>query len=155
MLFAHLPTHWVQSQSPTTSILQTATSQASRPSTQDVMAELNKTRTNPIAYADWLETLRPYYTDNILSLPGEDPIRTQTGTAALDSTIAFLRHLQPLPAIALSTGMSQGAQDHVNDIGIVGAIGNIGSDNSTVGDSITEHRANRYGTWGSSIIELM
>jgi uncharacterized protein YkwD len=151
MIFSHLPTHWLQPQFQPhpSALIQAAVPQTTSPSTSEVLAELNKARTNPIAYADWLETLRPYYTDNILALPGEDRIRTQSGTLALDNAIADLRQLQPLPALSLSAGMSQGAQDHVNDIGSVGAIGNIGSDNSTVGD-----RANRYGRWGTSITEI-
>jgi uncharacterized protein YkwD len=151
MIFTHLPGYllYSQVQTPPSVLLQAAAPQTTSPSASEVLVELNKARTNPIAYADWLETLRPYYADTILSLPGEDRIRTQTGTAALDSAIAFLRQRQPLPALTLSVGMSQGAQDHVNDIGSVGAIGNIGSDNSHVGD-----RVNRYGTWGNSITEL-
>jgi uncharacterized protein YkwD len=151
MIFSHLPTHWLQppSQSSHSALIQAAVPQNTSPSISEVLAELNKARTNLIAYANWLETLRPYYADNVLALPGEDRIRAQSGTVALDSAIAYLRQLQPLPALSLSTGMSQGAQDHVNDIGSVGAISNIGSDNSTVGD-----RANRYGKWGTSITEI-
>jgi uncharacterized protein YkwD len=155
MIFTHLPIHLLQTPSfaqPSALIQVLAAADVPKttsPSASDVLAELNKARTDPHAYADWLETLRPYYTDNILNLPGEDRIRTQTGTVALDEAIAYLRQLQPLPALPISTGMSQAAQDHVNDIGSVGAIGNIGRDNSTVGD-----RANRYGRWGTSITEL-
>jgi uncharacterized protein YkwD len=150
MILAHLPAYLSAFQAPVPLHHSTlAAAPISAPSTQDVLAELNQARSNPSAYADWLETLRPYYTENVLSLPGEDRIRTQSGTIALDSAIAYLRQLQPLPALTLSPGMSRGAQDHVNDLGSVGAIGSTGSDNSSVGD-----RVNRYGKWGTSITEL-
>jgi uncharacterized protein YkwD len=151
MILAHLPAYPPAPQTPAPlhrSTLQAA-APISAPSPQDVLAELNQARSNPSAYADWLETLRPYYSENVLSLPGEDRIRTQSGTIALDSAIAYLRQLQPLPALTLSPGMSRGAQDHVNDLGSVGAIGSTGSDNSSVSD-----RVNRYGKWGTSITEL-
>jgi uncharacterized protein YkwD len=151
MFFAHLPADSlpVPASAPPVVILQSATP-ASVPAANDLLAELNRARTNPTAYADWLETLRPYYSDdNMLGLPGESRVRTQSGVAALDSAIAFLRQLSPLPELSLSQGMSRGAQDHVDDIGSVGAVGNIGSDNSNAGD-----RVNRYGAWSGSMIEL-
>jgi uncharacterized protein YkwD len=134
---------------PATSSLLQAAAPIATPSTQDIIAEINQARSNPSAYADWLETLRPHYSENVLSLPGEDRIRTQSGTIALDSAITFLRQLQPLPPLIHSPGMSRGAQDHINDLGSVGAIGSTGSDNSSVGD-----RVNRYGKWGTSITEF-
>jgi uncharacterized protein YkwD len=105
----------IQAPVPSTSTLLQAAAPIAAPSTQDVIAEINKARSNPSAYADWLETLRPYYNENVLSLPGEDRIRTQSGTIALDSAITFLRQLQPLPPLTHSPGMSRGAQDHIND----------------------------------------
>jgi uncharacterized protein YkwD len=153
MFFVHLPApptpFLLQLPTPPVSAVPQAAAPVNAPSTADIVAELNKARSNPSAYADWLETLRPYYSENVLRLPGEDRIRTQSGTAALDSAIAFLRQLQPLPTLTLSPGMSRGAQDHVNDLGSVGAIGSTGSDNSSAGD-----RVNRYGKWGTSITEL-
>jgi uncharacterized protein YkwD len=151
MILAHLPLPPAPSYIPLASAspvaLMQAVAQVTVPASEDIIAELNKARSNPGAYADWLETLRPYYRENVLGLPGEDRIRTQSGT--LDSAIAFLRQLQPLPPLTISPGMSRGAQDHVNDLGSIGAIGSTGSDNSSAGD-----RVNRYGNWGTSITEL-
>ncbi|MCU0565514.1 MAG: CAP domain-containing protein [Oculatellaceae cyanobacterium Prado106] len=129
------------------SVQQAVASAPAVPVAQEMVNQLNLARTNPAAYADWLETLRPYYADNVLSAPGEDRIRAQV--AALDGAIADLRQRQPMAALTVSAGMSQAAQDHVADIGPLGAIGDIGSDNSTVGD-----RVNRYGTWGSSLTQM-
>jgi hypothetical protein len=82
MILAHLPAYppALQVQVPLHSTLQAA-APVSAPAAQDVLAEINQARSNPSAYADWLETLRPYYTENVLSLPGEDRIRTQSGTS--------------------------------------------------------------------------
>ncbi|HEY9750172.1 MAG TPA: CAP domain-containing protein [Allocoleopsis sp.] len=116
----------------------------------EVLAEINRVRTHPTAYADWLESLSQYYDGNILALPGEDKIRTREGVGALKDAIAFLRTMKPLPPMALSAGMSQAAQDHVADTGAQGVVGSVGSDGSSPGD-----RAKRYGTFKGGFVELL
>ena len=116
----------------------------------DVLVEINRVRTNPTAYADWLESLNPYYEGNVLALPGEDKIRTREGVGALSDAIALLRAMKPLPPITLSAGMSQAAGDHVADTGSQGLVGSVGSNGSSPGD-----RVNLYGTFKGGFVELL
>lgn len=105
---------------------------------------INQIRTNPSAYADWLETLRPAYDHDILTLPGEGRLRTYEGVAALDEAIAFLRSLDPLPPLHVSPGIAQSAHDHLN------AMTTSGSESNTRLDD----RLNRYGQWSGQAIEI-
>ncbi len=115
-----------------------------------VAAEMNRLRTDPAAYATWLESVSPYYNGQVLALPGEDPIRTCEGVGALQEAIAVLRAMKPLPSMTLSSGMSQAAQDHVVDTGAQGIVGSAGTDGSSPGD-----RAKRYGTLQGGLVELL
>lgn len=117
---------------------------------QAIIAEINRVRTNPRAYAEQLESLRQYYEGEVLSLPGEDRFRTREGVAALDQAIAFLQKQTPLSPLMLSQGMSQAARDHARDLGASGRQGTVGQDGSQPSD-----RLKRYGAWGGQAIELI
>ncbi|WP_017307248.1 CAP domain-containing protein [Spirulina subsalsa] len=105
-----------------------------------VLREINSVRTNPSAYADWLESQRVHFNGNLLEIPGEPTIETQEGVDALDEAIRFLREARPLLPLQLSPGMSKAAQDHVADQGETGQTGNTGSDGSAFFE-----RLSRYG----------
>jgi uncharacterized protein YkwD len=115
---------------------------------RQVLEEMNRARTDPQAYANWLESIKQYYYGNLLQLPGQPPIRTQEGVRAVDEAIRFLRAVSPLPPLRLSAGMSMGAKDHVNDIGFKGTIGHYGSDGSQFLD-----RIDRYGSSSGAVGE--
>lgn len=115
---------------------------------RQVLEEMNRARTNPGAYADWLESMKSYYYGNLLQLPGQQPIRTQEGVRAVDEAIRFLRSQPPLPPLNLSLGMSMAAKDHVSDMGGKGTIGHYGSDGSQFLD-----RIGRYGTSNGAVGE--
>lgn len=68
-----------------------------------VLVEINQARTNPQAYADWLETLKPYYNNNQLEIPETKAIATTEGIEALDSAIDYLRSLSPLNPLTTSS----------------------------------------------------
>jgi len=106
-----------------------------------VVEEMNRARTNPRAYATWLEGMKQYYDGTVLKLPGQPPLRTQEGIRAVDDAIRFLRSQRPLPALRLSLGMSMGSADHIKDIGARGTLGHYGSDGSQFLDRIS-----RYGS---------
>ncbi|MCW6035672.1 CAP domain-containing protein [Spirulina subsalsa FACHB-351] len=105
-----------------------------------VWREINSLRTNPSAYADWLESQRVHFNGNLLEIPGEPTITTQEGVDALDEAIRFLREARPLLPLQLSPGMSKAAQDHVEDQGQTGQTGHTGSDGSAFFE-----RLSRYG----------
>src|SRR5688572_4079883 len=56
-----------------------------------IIAELNEMRSNPAVYAAKINERRRYYRGNVLRLPGNVPIRTQEGLAALDEAVRSLR----------------------------------------------------------------
>lgn len=66
------------------------------PISTQLLNEINRVRSNPQRYALWLESLRRYYDGTTLNLPGEAPIETQEGVAALDDAIAQLRSQRPV-----------------------------------------------------------
>ena len=83
--------------------LQTATKTEMKDLEPEILSEINRVRTNPQDYAQWLEEQRQYYDGIWLRLPGEKPIRTNRGRKALEEAIAFLKQQEPLPPLAVST----------------------------------------------------
>ena len=81
-----------------------------------IIAELNRVRTNPQAYADWLESQRQHFQGMILTLPGEQSLRTNRGLRALNEAIAFVRNQQPLPALTDNADLFTNAQEQVEAI---------------------------------------
>ena len=112
---------------------------------EELIAETNKMRANPAAYAEKLAALREYYDGNLIKVPGRPAVQVIEGVSALDEAIAVLRGSEPLGALAFSPGMSFGANDHAQDIGGKGITGHYGSDGS---DPFA--RMNRYGQWSKS-----
>lgn len=108
-----------------------------------VIQEMNLARTNPASYANYVAELRARFHGNILVLPGRTMLRTQEGTRALDEAIRFLRNVQPLAPLTLSSGMCRAASEHCSDQAN-GRMGHGGSDSSSPAD-----RMNRYGRWGA------
>ncbi|GAB4280265.1 MAG: hypothetical protein Fur0025_08100 [Oscillatoriaceae cyanobacterium] len=104
---------------------------------KEVIAEVNKARQNPAAYAEVLAAMRPSYNGI-------------EGVAALDEAIAFLRAASPLPPLQPSPGMSMAATDHVNDTGPKGIIGHNGTDGSSIGQRIDRY-GDRSGYAGENI----
>jgi len=114
------------------------------PTERQVIAEINKARTDPRAYARaYLEPLRAYYQGERLHYPGAIPIVTQEGVAALDECIFALETMKPLAPLSPKPGLVQAAHDQVRDQGNTGYTGHAGSDGST-----SESRVSRYGRWG-------
>jgi hypothetical protein len=127
------------------------------PLEKDVVQEINLARTQPKAYAAFLEQLRPNYVGGraqhsgertMITKGGKTTLVTAEGPKALHEAMAFLRSTPPLPALEVSKGMSLGAQDHVREQESTGAVGHQGRDGSRPGD-----RVNRYGRWQGTIGE--
>jgi uncharacterized protein YkwD len=113
-----------------------------------IVREINLARSNPAAYAAVIAALRPYYDGPMLKKPGQPPLATHEGVAAVDEAIRFLQSAAPLPPLRLSPGLSRAANDHVGDLGPQGQLGHRGSDGSTVAE-----RVKRYGSWENLIGE--
>ncbi len=96
--------------------LDSADQESSAPSRnleKQIIAELNRVRTNPQAYADWLESQKQHYQGMILNLPGERSLRTNRGLRTLNEAISFVRAQQPLPTLADNEDLITNAQAQV------------------------------------------
>lgn len=82
---------------------------------QEIIAQVNRVRTNPSAYADWLAGMRQYYRDTLLRIPGRTIVLTKEGVSALDEAINALRQTRPLPPLTVFNGMSMAAKDLVKE----------------------------------------
>ena len=115
----------------------------------DVLAELNRARTDPAGYARHLEAMLGWFQGRNLRPPGSNVfIETREGPGAVREGIRALRSMRPVPAVTVSRGMSAGARDHARDQGRSGATGHAGSDGSRAAA-----RVNRYGTWKLALSE--
>ena len=117
---------------------------------QEVFTELNLCRSNPSQYSDKLSSLLKYYKGKILTKPGAASLLTEEGPDNVKGCINQLKYTRPLPALSMSRALTQSAQSHVDDAGLVGLIGHSGIDGSGPGD-----RIRRFGEWGGRIGELI
>ena len=81
----------------------------------EILAEINRVRTNPQGYAHWLEDQKQYYDNIWLRLPGEKPIRAHRLEKAIDEAIAALKEQTPLPALSTSEQTSATASEKLED----------------------------------------
>lgn len=92
---------------------------------EGVFAELNRFRSDPAAYADFLRDYRPRFEGRRLLAAGEGEIdiMTREGVAAVDEAIRELRREKPLPELAWSDLLARAAADHVAVQSRSGAVG--------------------------------
>jgi len=108
---------------------------------QGIIAETNRLRSNPAAYAAELETLIGRFNGNKLEIPELSiAYETYEGTFPVYEAIEELRQTPSLPTLSFQLGLSQAAQTHVTDMGLSGYAGHIGTDGSKPLD-----RALRFG----------
>jgi uncharacterized protein YkwD len=96
--------------------------------TRAVIQEINRARTNPQAYAAYLETWRSHYSaDGYLQFSGEPAIRTKEGVGALEEAIKVMRRTSPLPPLSASRSLEAAARVLADEQARTGAIGHGGS----------------------------
>lgn len=118
---------------------------------QQVVAELNRLRADPAAYAERLERRREWYRGLELRQPGSGVVvNTVEGAAALDEVIGVLRRTPALLLLKPASGLARAAQDHARDL-IRGRFeSHTGSDGST-----PDVRISRHGSWTGSCGEAL
>lgn len=109
---------------------------------KEVVVEINKLRSNPVAYADKIKKVMSYYDGNKLTYPEETTIMTNEGIKPAQECYDFLLTQKPVNTLTLSKGMSKAAKEHALDNEKNSNLSHTGSDGSSPFD-----RLNRYGTW--------
>jgi hypothetical protein len=117
---------------------------------QEIVLEHNLARTDPAAYAKYLEKWLLYFDGDLLRRPGRIALQTLEGGRAVEEAIHFLRAADPVGTMSPSPGMSRATRDHVNDLGPDGKTSHTGEDGSQPQD-----RVNRYGRWRTTVAENM
>ena len=82
----------------------------------EILAEINRARTNPQGYAAWLEEQKQYYNGVLLKLPGEKTVRTNKGLRALVEAIDFLEQQESLPNLTISEQLTATATSQLTQI---------------------------------------
>ncbi|MGB8507854.1 MAG: CAP domain-containing protein [Pyrinomonadaceae bacterium] len=114
----------------------------------EILQEINRARTNPAAYAAYLDGLKPRFNGKEFKLAERLTMTTQEGVAVVEEAASFLRSTAPVSQLAMSRGMCSGARVLVGDQGTSGVTGHKGGDGS-----FCEQRIERYGAWNAPVGE--
>ncbi len=92
---------------------------------EGVFTELNRFRSDPAAYTDYLRDYRPRFEGKLLVAEddSEIDIMTREGVVAVDEAIRDLGREKPLSALEWSDALSRAAADHVAIQSRSGAVG--------------------------------
>lgn len=99
----------------------------------------NNLRKKPSSYIPKLEEWLKRFKDNILELPGENPLRTFEGPKGVEDAIEFLKYQKPVQELKINELLSKAAFDHAMDIGQYGLTGHEGSRDSTLFERIEKY----------------
>lgn len=115
---------------------------------QEIFDEMNLLRTDPPAYAAFVEERKGAYDGDVRKCPNVN-LMTNEGVKAVEDCIARLKKEKPLDKLVdICEGMTAAAKKHVEDIGSTGAISHQSSDGT---DFVA--RLEREGTWHSTCAE--
>jgi uncharacterized protein YkwD len=117
-------------------------------SEEQVLAEINLARSNPMQYATYVTEFRRQYIGNEIRFADGNFLVTNEGVAAVDEAIQFLRSARAQGPLEARTGLIMAARSHLEDLLKTGRSGHKGSDGSSV-----EDRFNRFGAWSDSVGE--
>jgi len=104
-----------------------------------VLEELNLARSNPSAYARYVEEHKNSFKRGYGVEVDGRRVRTVEGINAVDEAIAFLKQASPAPMLAASRSLTLSARDHVKDLGPRGMTGHVGTDQSQPTERVRRH----------------
>ncbi|TWH64900.1 Cysteine-rich secretory protein family protein [Azomonas agilis] len=97
---------------------------------QEMLAELNLARTQPMSYAQIVaDKFSNLGADGLYRSSGK-LYKIQEGRAVIEETLAFLKQVKPVMPLSLSRCLSLSALYHVQDQSKTGAVGHQGKDGS-------------------------
>ncbi len=96
----------------------------------EVLAEINRARSDPRGYAESLRRLRESFRDRFSYVDDGVNYLTQEGVDAVDEAIAFLQGVPAVPVLAGSRCLALAARDLALDQALRGGIGHAASDGS-------------------------
>lgn len=112
---------------------------------REIVAELNRARTDPRGYAAGLAVYRSYFHGKIVRYPGNpDGLRTAEGIAAVDEAIRALRRQPPVATIRSATLLARAARDHVVEQGPRGATGHASANGERARDRLVRRGGGAY-----------
>lgn len=113
--------------------------------TQEVIDQVNRVRTNPQAYAAYLENFRSCYSqDGMFHAPGRRTLRTREGITALDDAIRTLKRASAQTPITASDLLAGAGRELINAQQQTGQIGH---------GSSPMDRMQHYGSWENMVGE--
>jgi uncharacterized protein YkwD len=108
-----------------------------------VLAEINRARTDPLSLAAALRAYRGLYRGRVVENPqGFGDRRTAEGVAAVDEAIAYLERLRPMAPLIRSPLLEDAAEDQVQDQATSGRVGHISADGASPADRARRHGLN-------------
>ena len=110
-----------------------------------VLAELNRLRADPAAYAESLRSFRTLFRGDLVVTPGPGPdIETEEGVAPVDEAIeALADHAARAPLHPGGT-LAAAAGDHAAEQGAHGTVGHEGLDGAAPGDRVRRVGGGEY-----------
>ncbi len=109
---------------------------------QNVVAELNKLRTNPEVYIKILEDYLSKFNGKNVKISSKPELVTEEGKTPVIEAIEFLKTVKSMGELKISNGLMLATAEHISDLVKNDIIGHKGS----AGDS-PQIRAERYGMW--------
>lgn len=110
-----------------------------------VLAEVNFLRADPVAYVRVLQAYRAQFRGDLVIRPNGISIQTREGVAAVDEAIAYLRVQPPMSPLDADSLRDLAASDHVRDQGLSGSFGHPGADGWDFSRRVARRGGEPYG----------
>lgn len=120
---------------------------------QDIINELNLLRSDPQAYAGYLEEYRKFYNGKIVTVPNRPAYRSIEGITPLDEAISLLKETKPLDSLKASALVSRASKDHLRDMIDNSIFSHTGSDGSTAKDRLNKYLLADSFSFGENIVK--